>query len=124
MLCLSFPVAEQLSYTTTICLLVKNEYELWARNCLTLPVANQSCGMNNIMNAAVPSTVLSGWARELRDNNHHQLPTQPALPTESEEPDGAAMINCLPSFMMASAQLRLNSISFSFRMNARAPFYP
>ena len=32
------------------CLFVKNEYELWAGNCLTLPVANQSCGMNNIMN--------------------------------------------------------------------------
>ena len=36
---------------TTIC--CKNEYELWAGNCLTLPVANQSCGMNNIMNGPV-----------------------------------------------------------------------
>ena len=122
MLCLSFPVAEQQSYTTTICLLVKNEYKLWARNCLTLPIANQSCGMNNIMNAAVPSAVLSGRESSVTITITSCQPS--ALPTESEEPDGAAMINCLPSFMMASAQLRLNSISFSFRMNARAPFYP
>ena len=52
------------------CLFVKNEYELWAGNCLTLPVANQSCRMNNIMNGCCSQLY---WPGELRDNNHHQL---------------------------------------------------
>ena len=45
-----------------------NDSELWVGNCHTLPVANQSCGMNNIMNG--PHCELH-WPRELRDNNHH-----------------------------------------------------